>query len=210
MTRATMRALLRRRLNEVVVDQWQDTDLNDLLNYGLHQTQKEVMKIDPQAFIYLYTADIVNGRDLYDKPQGLWYEIEVALLDVASNSYSNVLRRKDYNVARTLQSADQPVYCNVGRFFGIYPIPSASVANGMRIMGVPTLEMTADSDVPQIHLGLHEAVVLWAQLLAIGETSEAAKDVKDVLANLLNDIPKFYFISGGEPEAFMPTIDKQY
>ena len=56
----------------------------------------------------------------------------------------------------------------------------------------PIITMAADSDVPDIPIPLHIAIVLWAKRIAIGETSEAAAPVREALQDVLSDLGLYY------------------
>lgn len=195
-----MRTLLRRRLNETSADLWQDADLNDLLNAGAHRTEKEVLKVDPLAFIYIDQLDIAANQVFYAKPQGFWYEMEVGYKDSADVTGYRELVKRPYWVARASASGGEVVYAHLGRFFALYPKPSVSVAAGLQLLYVPTLSMAADSDVLDIHLALHMAVVVEAQLLALGETGDSRKELREEKADLVADIPLYYQSSAGAPD----------
>ncbi len=208
MNRSTMRTLLRRRLNESTADNWQDADLNELLNAGLHLVQKEVLKVDPLAFIHWSKDDIVSGQSYYPKPQGFWHEIEIAQLDADHPQGYKPMKKQDYNVARELAAGSTEVYCHVGRYFAIFPAPSTSVVDGLQIQWTPTLSMAVDTDVPDLHFALHMAVVLMAQKYALGETGDDQRRVKEELVELLSDIPGYYLGSATENDRLW--IDSTY
>lgn len=207
MTRATLRELLRRQVNEVDPDDWDDTQLNDLLNYGAHQVQKEILKVDKLAFMFRDLRHIDANEDLVDKPQGMWYEWRLEKKDASTGVYKR-MRRKDYTTVRDvveLPTDDQgTVYSNIGRWFALTPTPTVSITNGLRIWYMPTLDMSDDTDVSPIHQALHPAIVLEAKLLAMGETSEAATPVLEALAHYVADIPAYYTDSLGDNESLVP------
>ena len=199
MNRGTMRALLRRRLNETTPDLWQDTELNDLLNSGLHLVEKEVLKVDPLAFIHWSDEDIAKTINFYAKPQGFWHEMEVGYKSSSHAIGYKRLEKQDYNVARERTGGDT-VYCHVGRYLGIFPTPGADVTDGLRLLWTPSLTMATDADVPDLHFALHMAVVLMSQKYALGETSDDQARVKVELSELLGDISMYYLGSATENE----------
>ena len=199
MTRATMRTMLRRRLHETTADNWSDADLNALLEAGLHQVQKEVMKYDAAAFMYIDEAPLQANQEFYPLPDGFWYELVVKIKTSASATTYTTLTRGAYDADQNRNSTLERVYDIRGRFITFMANPDYSVNPGYMIQYVPTLSLGADSTVPAIHKGLHTAVVLWAHLIALGETPESATDTAGVLKAMLDDIPLYYKRGGEAP-----------
>jgi hypothetical protein len=210
MNRGTARSLLRRRINEVTADNWTDGDLNDILNIGIHQVQTAIHKVDPEAFVYIDRASIVANQEFYPKPEGLWYEMAVRLLNSSTGKYERIEKR-DYSYAEDLATSESTVYSHVGRLLALRPIPSASLASGLELLYVPTLSVAVDTDIIPVHLALHNAVVQASQLLLLPETGEAYKDVQEAYDRTILLIPEYYRKSAGEPEQFSPQrIAKDY
>ncbi len=204
-----MRSLLRRRINEVSADNWADADLDDILNFGLHKVQQRIMAVDPEAFIYKARTPVVANEEFIDKPVGMWYEKSVRLLNTASNLYETI-EPMDYDLAVLHEDDSERVYSHLGRFFALHPIPTTSVAAGFEILYIPTLDMAADSDVPDVKVPLHECIVKAAQLVLMPETGEPYKDLKESLENDLNEIPLYYRVSAGRAPLLRPDVDKGY
>lgn len=221
MTRGTMRSVLRRRLNELTQDNWTDVMLDDLLNTSLAQVQTDVMQVVPQAFVNIWRQDITAGQEFYDKPVGLQYEYLVRLKDTGSGLYFQI-RNGDYyqlqNRGLSLSTPPQQFntlipetkYAHLGRHLAINPIPSVTVTNGLEIIGIPTLSMALDTDVPELNLALHMLPVLWANLFALGETQESAAAVTALIDRLTSQIPLYYRQSAGDPVTLQPDIIKDY
>ncbi|OFX02421.1 MAG: hypothetical protein A3E78_01960 [Alphaproteobacteria bacterium RIFCSPHIGHO2_12_FULL_63_12] len=209
MTRATMILLLRRRLQETTADQWTDSQLGDLLNYGLQQVQKYVLKVNPEAVIYVDTASIVADQELYAWPQGMLYEIELGKLDSATGKYT-VVPRADMHQLRGREEGAELQYAHHGRYFLASPMPAESLAAGWQLLWVPTLEMATGSDVPPIIAPLHPACVVWAQKLALGETGEALEELRKEIADIVGDTGEFYLKSASNPTPLSIDLDKGY
>lgn len=203
-----MRTLLRRRLNEVLADNWQDEDLNDVLNLALHRVQKRILTIEPEAFLYIANAPITINQEFIAKPVGMWYEKEVRLLDTATGLYGEI-DRLPYHTAKTLTSGDT-AYAHFGRFFAIRPIPAASILAGLQVLYVPTLTMAVDSDVPDVNLGLHDAIVKAALLTLLPETGEAYKEVKEQYEEDMGDVHLYYRMSASANQQLEPVVPKDY
>lgn len=199
-----MRTLLRRRIQETVADNWQDTDLNDLLNLGLHEVQKRIVHIDPFAFLWIDTTHLVAGQNLYKKPVGFWFEFEVNILDTNSNPSTYVrLVRNDYEALRNRtasNSSSEQQYAHAGQYLYLSPAPSSNLTNGLQLLWMPTLEMAVDTDVPDIMFPLHFAAVVAAQLFTLGETGIARDSIAAELDSLASPdiIGRYYQRSGAD------------
>jgi hypothetical protein len=192
MNRGSMRTLLRRRLLEPTADQWDDSTLNELLNLALALVRKQVRKVDYEFDIRWEYRDTVAGTSWYEKPSGTRGSIEIGVKKAASDTDWTALRRAAYHVARTYTAESEMVYCHRGAYIGLFPAPSASVADGIQFLHAPTESLALDTDVPRLEESLQYACVCWAALLAKGESPEDdTKDAKE-LARLLGDIPADY------------------
>lgn len=198
MTRGTMRGMLRRRLKEVTADQWTDTNLNELLEIALHQVQKEIMKVRGDAFMVEDSAPLVASQEFYQLPSGFWYELLVKFRTSTSSAY-NTLKRGSYENFEDMDPDADVVYDIRGRFITFGPLPTVSVNPGFKIQYIPTLAFGSDAAVPDIHLALHMAVVLFAQLLAMGETDESTSETAALYKSFVDDIPTYYH-RGGDPQ----------
>ena len=189
MNRLTMRTLLRRRLLEPTADQWDDSTLNDLLNLALNLVRKQVRKVDPEFDIRWEYRDTVAGTSFYEKPSGTRGSIEVGVKKASSDTDWEALRRVAYHIARTYTSEAEMVYCHRGAYIGLFPAPTASVTDGIQFLHAPTETLSADTDVPRLDESLQIGVVVWAELLAKGESPEDDSKAAKELARILGDIP---------------------
>lgn len=206
MTRATIRTMLRRRLNEVSADQWDDSTLNTLVDLAYALVLKQVRKVDPEALLFWDYRNTVSGTNWYEKPSGTRGPVEVSLKSAASDTDWCPLKRKPYYLARNWTGGDT-VYCHRGIYVGIFPAPTTSVTQGLQFIHAPTDSLAVDTDVPKLETTLHYAIVVWAALLAKGESPEA--DTKDAaeLQRIIGDIPLDYgSIDLGQPMAFSPDV----
>jgi hypothetical protein len=205
-----MREVLRRRVMEAAPgENWVDTDLNEILNDALVQAQKDVMVLVPDAFVNIAQQNLTASLEFYARPAGIWYELFVQVLNATTGRYEDIEQR-DYVDGRQKVSSDSTTtYALLGRHFAIHPIPSATVVNGLQTIFVPTLSMSDDADVPELHLGLHMLVVLWAHRMLVGETGEQVGEIKDLIDEYRAAIPTYYRRSGA-PEVIRPTTIKDY
>lgn len=193
MTLVQLRTMLRRRLQEVSAAQWTDSTLNSNLNLGLQYMQRKIQAIDPLWVIYTDTTPLVSSQRDYPKPVGCKFEVFLYVVAAATDTSQDPLTRVDYeSIVKQDEHLDlNGSYAHKGRFFSIYPTPS-STANYLKLEWVPTLSMGSDSDVPDLVTDLHEGIVYRAEMISLGDTAQEATRAKEDLAEILNDLPRYY------------------
>lgn len=198
MTRATIRTLLRRRLNEQVADNWDDSTLNTLIDLAYALVLKQVRKVDPEALVFWDYRNTVANTNWYEKPSGTRGPVEVGLKKTSADTDWTPLKRQPYYNARDWTG--DTVYCHRGTYIGIFPAPTIAVVSGLQMLHAPTDALAVDTDVPKVEQTLHYAIVVWAAIIAKGESPEA--DTKDAaeLQRLIGDIPFDY----GSPDLGQP------
>jgi hypothetical protein len=191
-TRGTIRTLVRRRLNETVADNWDDSTLNTIIDLAYALVLKQVRKVDPEALLFWDYRNTQAGISWYEKPAGTRGLAELGLKSFSTDTDWTALERRPYFLARDNTDATLPVYCHRGTYIGIFPAPTVSVTNGIQFLHAPTDSFAADSDVCRLESTLSYAIVLWAVLIAKGESPEA--DTKDAaeLQRIIGDIPQDY------------------
>lgn len=213
----TMRRILRRQVHdyEGITDQWDNAEINQILNVGLAMVHAEVTKVNPQAGTYIDLSNLVAGSNYYFKPTGLLWELELAISSDGVNY--TVIEKRDYEFLRRrgaslsgAAGAASTYYSHLGRYFYLDPAPAASVVNGLRVVGVGVQELAADTDVPySIPLPLHFAIVLAAKIMLLEETEEEATQAMTKYNGMIADIGSWYHPSGGIPEqVYLP--EKEY
>ena len=200
MTRATIRSIVRRRLNEQVADQWQDSDLNVYINLAYALILKAVRKVDPEAVLFWDYRDTVAGTVWYAKPSGTRGPVEVGMKALSSATDWTPLVRRPYYIARDNTDVNDTVYCHRGQYIGIFPAPSVSVVSGLQFIHAPTDTLAVDTDVPKLEETLCYAIALRATLIAKGENPE--DDTKEAveLKSIIDGIPSDY----GSPDLGQP------
>jgi hypothetical protein len=200
MTRVTIRTLLRRRINEVVADNWDDATLNIFIDLAYALMVKQVRKVDPEALLAWDYRNTVAGTNWYEKPVGTRGPVEVGLKASAADTDWSPLTRKPYFLARDW-TGSETIYCHRGLYVGIFPAPATAVVGGIQFIHAPVDALAVDTDVPKLESTLHYAIVLWAALIAKGESPESDdKDAKE-LQRLIGDIPLDY----GSPDLGQPV-----
>lgn len=211
----TMRTLLRRRLGDVApVDadetqqQWTNAMLDDLLNTGIQLLQIEVQEVAPEwirARKYIDTT----GDTHYPWPTNFWFEFAVKVKDSSAPGGYRPLGRMDEDQVAAQDSGASAVYSRWGAFLHISPAPVTGTARGILIEYHPFESLDADSDVPSsLPLPIHIGAVMWAELLAKGETADSLDPVAMQLKTIIQLIPKVCRLSGGTPEYLRPDTGK--
>ena len=205
MTRVQQRTWLRRRLNETTADQWSDVSLNDYLNEGLHFMQQEIEKIDPEAFVYEDSANIVADQRKYAWPANMKREVVLEAKFTAAATEYTKLSRVGLRKCDNPDTGQEYTYAHHGRYLKLQATPTVAVPAGLWLTYVPTLSMGDDADVPDIPVDVHMGIVLMAQLVAFGDSSGTAdkEEVRKELADVILRLPMHYLKSGAEPDKFV-------
>lgn len=184
---AGIRLLTRRRINEVVADNFADSEINTLINIAYDLILRQIRRVDPLAVVHWSYRDTVAGANWYAKPAGTRGIASVGLRTVTGGTYTT-LDPKAYSIARIWTGAN-PVYCHRGTYIGIFPAPAAAIVQGLEIQHAPTATLALDTDETDVDTGLQYAIVLWATLLAKGESPESDSKEAAQLQQILGDIP---------------------
>lgn len=206
----TMRDILRGWLQDKIPTggsdsdrQWTNLNLRMFLNLGLRDAEKVILTVDPEAFKCTYTADITvpaTGVDnLYAWPAGTWAVIEVATSSDGLN-FSRI-RRITLDQARRGMTGFIPY---TKAHFMLAPSPQTVVTTGLRVINVPTLVMSEDTDECPIPPA-HETLVLkCAQKLALMDIGEPTDKIEAEIEALRQEVPKFYW-TATEPAFLEPN-----
>lgn len=206
MNRGFMRRVLRRRLQDTVGQgivsegNWTDSDLNEMLNQGLLQAQKAVMRVNPLAFMGIDRQNLEAGKEFYEKPDGMWALRQLRRLDSTTGKYVDIEREDYYDATRRSPSDTRVTFADFGGHVAITPIPTAQVIAGLEWLFVPSLTVSQDTDVPRLHAGLHMLPVYWSQRMLLGESGElqeARVELNELIQGELGSITDFYQANGG-------------
>jgi len=205
MTRGEARDdVLRRRLQEDTPNRWSNENLNRLLNLALQETQKRILAIQPEAFKREYRADQVANQEFYEWPAGMWTSKKLA----TGNPTDGFVRLSPIALIQA-ESGQAGFVPWDSRYFMLAPKPSDSVVNGIQCVCVPTLTMAVDTEVLPLPLAMHMAVVLYAEIFALGDVGEASAQAKSELEPIFNSMPSFYVIEQG-PTYLAPDTGREY
>jgi hypothetical protein len=208
----TLRLLLRRQIKDPPSGgDWQEPELDALLNAGLLQIQRLIKQAVPHAFISTDTIDLISGTSLYALSllsPAPWWIYSIRKLDSSSGSYAKI-DKKPYSYLQSYTDTDETttIWARIGRNIAIAPTPTTSQTAGLEVVYEPLLTMTLDADIPAIHDGLHMAIVLWAKILASEESDEQMDATRKTLAEMLVDISSYY-PHEGDPDSMSPQIFK--
>lgn len=198
MTRGSMKTLLGRWLQDVSGVEWDDTEKNELLNLAYSKVQKEIVKAGyAEAHVYWDKMNTTAGESWYPLPATFGI-FGVALSD--GSGYKWLGRPHALEDIEGSVDTATTRYCQVGQWIGLFPAPSAAVTDGIRILHCPVMQMADDAEYPKIKLPLHDAIVLWAKLIAKGDTDEGDNgETRARLQEIMGDLASWYDMRlGGE------------
>jgi hypothetical protein len=200
---------LRRRLQEVSAAQWTDAVLQDYINEGYRELGDAIKGVDPEWLVYQDSHDIVASQGRYKYPTNMDTLLEVWYRDSATSDYERLDFRRRRSQDNDGSAVTDVSYSTKGRYILVRPTPSSSITKGLRIDYVPVPSLGEDSAVPDLPAGLHRAIVFAAQLLALGDTSEATDKaaVREELDRFLVRAQQFYDSNRDEDEFLTPDED---
>lgn len=189
MTLARIRAILRRRCQELIADNWTDADLDELINEAYVWVQLQFAQANPDGLIHIDYTTIEVGRSFYPWPRGFISSKEMGYLDTsnAQFGYRDLGPPRDFWLNRLVPSTQELSWSNLGRHFAIFPLPPATIPNAIQKIWMGTLGMESDNQVPEIPFN-HLSIVARAQMMIYGETGEDQKDLRDELADYMGGI----------------------
>jgi hypothetical protein len=211
-TRAELRAMLRRQLQEDTASQWTDATLNGYLNLGLQFMETSVLQHDMEAFIQVDRTDVlVADEGLVPKPVGHIRTIDVKIKYANDSAYTFATFRRNDQIEDLVEAStsstveSEPYWSTYGQWIRYWPLPTATSTDGLELIYVPTLTMGADSDVPLLNTHLHEGIVYRAKAIALGDTDEESdptvlEALDKRLSVVISRIPLYYATDGPPPQ----------
>lgn len=101
MNRSSMRDMLERQLQDDTNQIFSVANLNSYLNYGLQFMQTEILRMDPEAFQEISTADMTASGtfdELYARPQGCINILKVELQYSGDSAYALAYKRYNFQL----------------------------------------------------------------------------------------------------------------
>lgn len=194
-----IRTRLRRRLKEVEPEEFDDdADINPLINEGMNEVKAFITSLHPEAIVQVEVRNTKANQPWYQWPAGYDYEVDVAAKDDSKASGYRSLRRITYAESRD-RVGTELCYFREGGGFGLSPVPTADVTDGIQVTMSPNISLLEEDDEPPFQVRLHKAVILEAELLARGESDEEYTKTLQLLERLYGRLPRQYRVSAGDP-----------
>ncbi len=166
MTLGTMVADLKKRVGPGV--EVTDDALAQWVNNNYMYMVDEIVKVDPDHFTTPATADIVAGQQEYDLPsdfdkaivvnvlvEGTWVRATPLPIGLGDAPVAN-------DPTSLNASESSPVYYIQEGKIGLFPLPSASVDEGLQVWYVYTPEEMEDDDEPAFSAKYHALATMGA------------------------------------------------
>lgn len=205
MTRAQIRTLLRRHIQDVPAVSWTDVELDAIINLAYSLVQKEIRKIDPEAHLFWDYMNTVAGTSWYPLP-ATFSVSQVGIKGASTDLVHTRLDPKRYQDIVVLTAASHQYYALRGQWIGIFPAPTVSVTNGLELVSNPIMALADDAEVPRIKDPLHLAIVYWARLIALGDTDEKGDETRIRLNEMLGDLPFWYNLNADDNMKLQPSL----
>jgi len=197
--------LFLRRVHDVSAVQWSPAEANEIINLAYSKVQKEIVKVKRDAHLYWDYINTVAGTSWYPLPATFGIR-RVGFKAAATDPTYGKLEPKNYeDIYEFTTGTTGTYYTRMGEWIGIFPPPSAAVVAGIELIHTPILALSDDAEVPRIKLPLHDAIALWAVLIAKGETDEEGQLAKEELVNIINDLGQWYEADTDTPDKFQVT-----
>jgi hypothetical protein len=202
-TRATMRQILRRRLDDPEDDAndgafFSNAELDEALNLGANRLQRLISIVDPAAFLNISEQNLEADTWRYPKPTGSWSILDVRMLNEDGNEYVSLGDPLDiWQLDKVARSSGTTRFGFFGRFIRLAPTPDTSVTDGLQWWYVKSNAIATgtanDADSYEFHAGLANLHILLTQEVLIPEqTSDGAEELRKLIAAEAESIPLYY------------------
>lgn len=203
MNRGQIKTLFRRRVHDVDGIQWSDAEQNDLVNLAYSKVQKEIFKHRRDAHLFWDYINTAAGVSWYPLPATFGVRrVGLAESVAVPMSYAKLPCKAYEDIVELSTGATRACYTLMGQWLGIFPAPASVVAAGIEVIHTPVMTLAADADVPRIKLPLHDAIPIWAAIIAKGETDEDTTRDKEDLGAILGDLGDWYQIDSDSIDQF--------
>ena len=197
MTKGQMKTLLRKFVRDTPEVQFEDAELDEILNISYGHIQKELVKFNAGWHIAVDTIDVTSGTSWYPMPPS--FGLKYLRFKATSGGDYLAIGKHNYLDIIGLTGSDH-FYCREGQWLGIFPTPTATVSAGIELLHTPILALAEDDESPKIKTPLHLAIVYQAKLICLGETDESGEQTERRLKALIDDIPFWYHIDQDKPD----------
>src|SRR5512143_444459 len=216
MNRGQLRRTLRGWLQDNVIQAWPDNDgafnnqyrigLNSFINFGLKETQKILVGVDPELLKCQYRRNLTiptTGRDkLVPWPVGTWAVFEVRMSTDGGVNYGDPLDRITLGQARDGKTGFVPYDASS---FMLAPSPATAYAWGLSVTVMPTAVFALDTDELPVRFVAHETMILkQAQKFALWDVGEPADKVEAEIGVIEQRVPRFY-LTATQPAFVVPV-----
>lgn len=220
MTRATMRTLLRRRIDdpneEDNLAQWTNAELDEILNLAAVDVASAIRRVNPTAFIAVSRANIVADESLVPLPSNAGPLLDVRKYNATLTppAYRTMGDPVPFDLLNELPSDSTTArFSIVGRWIKLGPTPESNVTDGLEFWFVQSPEIASgeedDDRTFPFDLALHEAVVIKAQILCGQEGDGSNVEQLVQLYGLeLQKIPEIYRRTVGREVGFSINLTK--
>lgn len=189
MNLAQLRAVTRRYVQDTASIEWATPELDQNLNDAYYDLQMELQMSNPEAIIAWDTIDLKNDENWYPKPPTFGL-IQVGLDATGSGSFTK-LKFRNYEDIKNA-TGDAAYATERGDWFGIFPLQSDNVTDGIEVIHRPIDTLSAAADVPKLKLPLHQAICLQAKIFMLGDTNEDSSKDEAKLLKIKERMPLLY------------------
>ena len=186
-----MTAVLRRRLQEDVADNWTDEELHELINEAYFWVQQRYYQVNPESVIHIDKTTLEINKSIYPFPRGLLAVKEMGYLDTTDPlGYRDLGPSRPFWINRTAAvnrtvTSELISWSVLGRHFTIFPKPPATIPDAIQLIWTGMLGLANPNDVPEIPFN-HMSIVAKAQKMAYAETGDSTKELDSEISDYLS------------------------
>jgi hypothetical protein len=176
-------------MQEDIPDNWTNSELDEYINEAYVWVQLQFAQSNPDGLVHVDYTTLEVGKSFYPWARGFISVKEMGYLDTTDPlGYRDLGPPRDFWVNRRQPTeGDEITWSSLGRHFAIFPVPPATVANGIRKIWMGTLTLANDNDVPEIPFN-HTSIAVQAQIMFYNETGDDTKQLKTELQDYMSGI----------------------
>lgn len=193
-----MKPIVWRRLMDPQHERFDEPMVLAALQQAALLVQKAVLRAAPDAFRTIYKSNLTATVYRYPIPVGLLRMKFVTLDYGGTGVYVKAERAREEDIETGVfdEMGDyDPRFCVTGGEISIWPTPTLTVTNGMRLFCSLCVTLTDDDDDPETQgllQPLHLAIPLYAVKLLMPEDGEDQKGIDAEIREILSDIGSLY------------------